>query len=111
MSQVHGADKESERVISTCVQCATKAASDGAMVSVAVVAPASDSCWYALLVAEGRDPSTVTSSAGRGGAAADSVTVTPLPTLLNALSLRCCSVLWADVDVDGDVGVDVYTKE
>jgi hypothetical protein len=62
------------------------------------------------LAAEGRDPSTVTSSAGRGGAAAESVTVTPLPTLLNALSLRCC-VLWADVDVDVDAGVDVYTKE
>jgi hypothetical protein len=79
------------------------------MVRVAVVAPAFDSSWYALLVAEGRDPSRVTSSAGRGGAAADSVTVTPLPTtLLNALSLRC-RVLWANVTVD--VGVDVYTKE
>jgi len=62
------------------------------------------------LVAEGREPSTVTSSAGRGGAAAESVTVTPLPTLLNALSLRCW-VLWVDVDVDVDAGVDVYTKE
>ena len=62
------------------------------------------------MVAEGRDPSTVASSAGRGGAAADSVTVTPLPALLNILSLRC-GVLWVDVDVDVDVGADVYTKE
>ena len=97
-------------MVVTCVQWATKAASDGAMVSVAMVAPAFDSSWYALLAAEGRDPSKVTSSAGRGGAAADSVTVTPLPTQLNALSLRC-AVLWADADVDGDVGVVVYTKE